>query len=50
MKTFPYRLAAIDLDDTLLGPDKQISAANLLAIQKLQGFGVEIVLASGRKH
>ena len=50
MKTFPYRLAAIDLDDTLLGPDKQISAANLLAIQKLQGFGVQIVLASGRKH
>ena len=50
MKTFSYRLAAIDLDDTLLGPDKQISAANLLAIQKLQGFGVQIVLASGRKH
>ena len=50
MKTFAYRLAAIDLDDTLLGPDKQISAANLAAIQKLRGFGVQIVLASGRKH
>ncbi|MGN6368030.1 MAG: Cof-type HAD-IIB family hydrolase [Phycisphaerae bacterium] len=48
--SFPFRLAAIDLDDTLLGPDKQISVANRLAIQKLQGFGVQVVLASGRKH
>jgi Cof subfamily protein (haloacid dehalogenase superfamily) len=50
MKPFGFRLAAIDLDDTLLGPDKQISGANRLAIQKLQGYGVQIVLASGRKH
>jgi Cof subfamily protein (haloacid dehalogenase superfamily) len=50
MSGFPFRLAAIDLDDTLLGPDKQISGANRLAIQKLQGFGVQVVLASGRKH
>jgi Cof subfamily protein (haloacid dehalogenase superfamily) len=48
MKSF--RLAAIDLDDTLLGPDKQVSAANRAAIQKLRGNGVQIVLASGRKH
>lgn len=47
---FPYRLAAIDLDDTLLGPDKQISSANLAALRRLQELGVRIVLASGRRH
>ena len=47
---FPYKLAAIDLDDTLLGPDKQISADNVLAVQKLREAGVRIVLASGRRH
>lgn len=47
---FPYRLAAIDLDETLLGPDKQISAANRAAIHALQAQGVRIVLASGRRH
>src|SRR5690349_14804347 len=47
---FPYRLAAVDLDDTLLGPDKQISAANLAALRALQARGVRIVLASGRRY
>jgi Cof subfamily protein (haloacid dehalogenase superfamily) len=47
---FPYRLAAIDLDDTLLGPDKQVSAANLDALRALQARGVRIVLASGRRY
>jgi Cof subfamily protein (haloacid dehalogenase superfamily) len=48
--TFPYRLAAVDLDDTLLGPDKVISAANAEAIQRLRAAGVTIALASGRRH
>lgn len=48
--TFPYRLAAIDLDDTLLGPDKRISDANFAAIRTLRDLGVRIVLASGRRH
>jgi Cof subfamily protein (haloacid dehalogenase superfamily) len=47
---FPYRLAAIDLDDTLLGPDKRISAANRAAVQQLRSLGVQVVLASGRCH
>ena len=47
---FSYKLAAIDLDDTLLGPDKQISAANALAVQNLRAAGVRVVLASGRRH
>lgn len=48
--SFPYRLAAIDLDDTLLGPDKEISAANAAAVRALQERGVRVVLASGRRH
>lgn len=48
MQNFPYRLAAVDLDHTLLGPDYRISAANREAIKLLQDQGVLIVLASGR--
>lgn len=47
---FRYRVAAIDLDDTLLGPDKQISPANEEALRRLQAHGVRVVLASGRRH
>lgn len=42
------KLAAVDLDGTLLGPDGQISPENLRAVQRLQGAGVQVVLASGR--
>ncbi|MES2461068.1 MAG: Cof-type HAD-IIB family hydrolase [Armatimonadota bacterium] len=48
--TFSYRLAAVDLDDTLLGPDKIISAANADAIRRLRDAGVTVTLASGRRH
>ena len=47
---FPYQLAAFDLDGTLLGPDKTISAANRAALGLLRERGVQIVLASGRRH
>ena len=47
---FPYRLAAIDIDDTLVGPDKQVSQENLDAIVRLQAAGCRVVLASGREH
>jgi Cof subfamily protein (haloacid dehalogenase superfamily) len=51
MKTqFPYRLAAIDLDDTLLGPGKDISAENRAAVSRLRAAGVTVVLASGRRR
>jgi hypothetical protein len=49
-RLFPFRLAAIDLDDTLLSPDKSISARNIAAIRSLQSLGVRILLASGRRH
>jgi len=45
---FPYRLAVFDMDDTLLGPDKRISAENRLALNRLRAAGVEVVIASGR--
>lgn len=50
MMPFPFRLAAVDLDDTLLGPDKEISRANYDAIHRLVQAGVLVVLASGRRH
>jgi Cof subfamily protein (haloacid dehalogenase superfamily) len=44
------KLAAVDLDGTLLGPDGQISEANLQAVRRLQEAGVQVVLASGRHY
>lgn len=44
------RLAAIDLDGTLLGPDLSISAGNLRAVEKLQAANLEVVIASGRHY
>jgi len=46
----PLRLAAIDLDGTLLGPDLGISRENRAAIDRLAAAGLEIVLASGRHY
>ena len=43
-------LAAVDLDDTLLGPDKRISRANYDAVHRLVEAGITVVLASGRRH
>lgn len=45
-----FKLAAVDLDGTLLGPNKKISRENASAIEQLKSRGVEVVLASGRKH
>ncbi len=47
---FPYRLAAIDLDETLLGPDHLISDRNREAVTSLARAGVTCVIASGRMH
>ena len=44
------RLAFVDLDDTLLGPDKVISPENLQALDRLRSAQVEVVIASGRHH
>ncbi|MBC2602868.1 Cof-type HAD-IIB family hydrolase [Puniceicoccus vermicola] len=44
------RLAAIDLDGTLLGPDLTISPTNRRALESLAEEGIEVVLASGRHY
>ncbi|HEY0792272.1 MAG TPA: Cof-type HAD-IIB family hydrolase [Chthoniobacterales bacterium] len=46
----PYRLAATDLDGTLLGPDKEVSPQNAEAVRRLQAAGIRVILASGRRH
>jgi Cof subfamily protein (haloacid dehalogenase superfamily) len=50
VKQFPFRLAAIDLDGTLLGPDKKISPENASAVGRLRDSGVTVIIASGRRH
>src|SRR5947209_13944729 len=47
---FPYKLAAIDVDGTLVGPDKRICDQNRRAVQHLRDLGCRVILASGRRH
>jgi Cof subfamily protein (haloacid dehalogenase superfamily) len=49
-KNFDFKLAAIDIDDTLVGPDKRVNPANAEALRELQSLGCRVVLASGRRH
>jgi Cof subfamily protein (haloacid dehalogenase superfamily) len=44
------KMAVIDLDDTLLSPEKDITQANLEALNALRENGFEIIIASGRHH
>ena len=46
----PIRLIAIDIDGTLLDPQFRISARNLSALQNAHANGIEIILATGRRH
>lgn len=45
-----YKLVAIDLDDTLLADDLQISERTVEAIKEAQDGGVRVVIATGRMH
>ncbi len=45
-----YRLAAIDLDETLVAHDGSISPRNVQAVRDLREAGVMCVIASGRMH
>ncbi len=44
------RLIAIDMDGTLLGADGHVSARNLAALQSAEQAGMEVVIATGRRH
>lgn len=43
-------LIAIDIDGTLLDPHYQLPAANLEALTRAHQMGIEIALATGRRH
>ncbi len=47
---FRWKLAAIDIDDTLVDGGRAISSANREAIGRLRQLGAHVVLASGRSH
>jgi hydroxymethylpyrimidine pyrophosphatase-like HAD family hydrolase len=50
LRKFIPRLIAIDMDGTLLGEDGRVSTRNLAALQAARAAGVEIVIATGRRH
>jgi Cof subfamily protein (haloacid dehalogenase superfamily) len=48
--THSIRLIAVDIDGTLTDPDYKISARNYEALREAHHAGIEIVLATGRRH
>jgi len=50
MASLPVRLLALDIDGTLLNPEFQISKDDIDAVQRAHASGVEIVVATGRRH
>ena len=44
------RLAAIDMDGTLLGSNGRVSERNLAALRRAEEAGIEVVIATGRRH
>ena len=46
----PLRLIAVDMDGTLLGETSQVSPRNLAALLAAHAAGVEVVIATGRRH
>ncbi|MCZ6679383.1 MAG: Cof-type HAD-IIB family hydrolase [Candidatus Poribacteria bacterium] len=50
MAKVPCRLAALDLDGTLLNDDHIVTDRNCKTLQKLSAQGIVVVLVSGRMH
>lgn len=50
MKSVAPKLIAIDMDGTLLGSNGRVSPRNLAALHEAEAAGVEIVIATGRRH
>jgi len=48
--TINPRLIAIDMDGTLLGSNGRVSARNTAALHEAEAAGIEIVIATGRRH
>lgn len=45
-----YRVIALDLDGTLLDPNKQILPQSLAAIKQARSQGIKVIIATGRHH
>jgi hydroxymethylpyrimidine pyrophosphatase-like HAD family hydrolase len=50
IETAAIRMIAVDMDGTLLGPNGRVSAENLAALRAAEQAGVEVVVATGRRH
>jgi Cof subfamily protein (haloacid dehalogenase superfamily) len=50
VKRQPIRLLALDIDGTLTDPNFQVSARNIAALRAAHESGVQIILATGRRH
>jgi Cof subfamily protein (haloacid dehalogenase superfamily) len=46
----PIRLLALDIDGTLTDPNFQVPARNIAALRAAHETGIEIILATGRRH
>jgi|GEM_PF-126777 len=49
-QTGTIKMIAIDMDGTLLGEDGKVSRRNLAALLAAEASGIEIVIATGRRH
>jgi Cof subfamily protein (haloacid dehalogenase superfamily) len=50
IETVPFLMAAFDMDDTMLGPEKRISRANRAAVRALRQLGLLLVPCTGRVY
>lgn len=49
-KSHLVRMVTIDMDGTLLGPDGSVSSRNVDALLAAEKAGIEVVVATGRRH
>src|SRR6516162_4982709 len=50
MVTLPIRVVAVDIDGTLTDPQFHVSERNIAALRAAHDAGIQIVLATGRRH
>jgi Cof subfamily protein (haloacid dehalogenase superfamily) len=48
--TSPIRVVAVDIDGTLTDPQFHVSERNIAALRAAHGAGMQIILATGRRH
>jgi Cof subfamily protein (haloacid dehalogenase superfamily) len=50
MVTSPIRVLAVDIDGTLTDPHFHVSARNIAALRAAHDAGIQVILATGRRH